>query len=33
MTDPLSSDTGNEHSVKGYRDLRRYDTIQDDGGE
>lgn len=31
MNDPLATDGGNEHSVEGYRDPRRYVVIHDGG--
>lgn len=33
MADLLSTAAGNEHSVEGYRDPRRYVVIHDGGGE
>ncbi|MFD4443549.1 hypothetical protein ACFWPK_27605 [Nocardia sp. NPDC058519] len=33
MNDPLTTDAGNEHSVEGYRDPRRYVVIHDGGNE
>ncbi|MFD6393643.1 hypothetical protein [Nocardia sp. NPDC060259] len=33
MGDLLTTDAGNEHSVEGYRDPRRYVVIHDDGDE
>ncbi|MFE6924836.1 hypothetical protein ACFVAV_27690 [Nocardia sp. NPDC057663] len=33
LNDPLTTDAGNEHSIEGYRDPRRYVVIHDGGGE
>lgn len=33
MNDPLMTDAGNEHSVEGYRDPRRYVVIHDSGDD